>query len=394
LVSFAIIFSQDRLIPSFVEILNYYSISESEVKLTYVLYFSGSFIGSLSSFYLLQKWTTQKNILLGLLLAALASLVVMISPHPWVFLVSRATEGFGIQLTANSMAPVISTMFDGNHPVTFFRRFSFRLTSAQVFSLCSASMSISGIIIPVISGLLTSTLGWHYLYLAFGILLIVLFSFTFKSPWDSIESHLIKEKDLSFAEKLRHIAHQKMFLGYCTISALCTMAIIYQIIAYSILFLEQLHINPAHFGFLSLLLGVTAIASVSIALKFAKLYEEPLRKWSLWAAPLCALILLIVNYKTLTLVGFIMPLMASNVCFGLFSPLLTAKTFNSYKDNPKLASSIYNSIQMIACILGSSVASLVNTQKPIYVLGTSVIFTLTIAISYWVLSKKDYQLIN
>lgn len=389
LIAFALVFSQDRLIPPFLEITDYYHLSEQEGKNSYIIYFFGAFISSISSFYLLQKLSSKYNLLIGLSTALLGCLLVTFIDNSHAFMISRALEGFGIQLSANTIPPMITVVFNGKNPTYFLKRFCYSFTSAQVFSLFSCSMSVSGVIIPAVAGFLSQALGWKSLYSIFIGILGLLFIVVYKASLEEVDPYLQQEKSIPFKEKLAHLLHRKYFLGYCAVSFLCTILIIYQIISFSIVFLEDLDFTPGNFGLLSLVLGATSIISVTVTLKFAKKYEEVLRKLSICCAPFFSVVLVAWNFNGLHLLSYVIPLTFSMLCFGLFSPLLTAKTFASYQDNPKLASSFYYITQMIGSVIGSTLSSMINTQNYTNVFLCSLILTLSISLSYLWISYND-----
>ena len=389
LLAFAIIFSQDRLIPPFLQITEYYHLSEQEGKTTYIIYFAGAFLSTLSSFYILQKLSSKTNLLMGLLIALSGCLLVLLIDNRYTFMASRALEGFGIQLSSNTIPPMITTIFNGKTPTHFFKRFSYSFTSAQVFSLFSCSMSVSGIIIPALAGIITQSIGWKPLYWVFMAIIGLLLIIMYKAGLERVDPYLQQEKSLSFKEKINHLLQKKYFLGYCLVSSLCTILIIYQIISFSILLLEQLHLTPGNFGMLSLLLGLTSLISVGITMRFAKKHEERIRRLTICLAPLFPCMLLAWNIDHLALFSYVTPLVFSMLCFGLFSPLLTAKTFASYQDNPKLASSFYYITQMIACIIGSTLSSLISTKYYMNVFLCSLIVTACIAITYIWISYQE-----
>lgn len=193
LIAFSLVFSQDRLIPPFLEITDYYHLSEQEGKNSYIIYFLGAFISSMSSFYLLQKLSSKYNLLIGLSTALLGCLLVTWIDNRHTFMISRALEGFGIQLSANTIPPMITVLFNGKTPTYFFKRFCYSFSSAQVFSLFSCSMSVSGIIIPAVAGLMTQALGWKSLYWIFIGILGLLFIVVYKASLEEVDPYLQQE---------------------------------------------------------------------------------------------------------------------------------------------------------------------------------------------------------
>jgi MFS family permease len=386
LVSFAIIFSQDRLNPMLVVIFQYYAISLAKTKLSFVVYFSGAFLSSLSSIYLLQKWSTQLNFLLGLFLAFLGALAVCLSSHFYVFLISRGIEGFGIQLSASVITAAIAMAFNGKNPVTIHKKLTLYPTSAQVFSIGSTVMTWSGITVPALAGLIGSLYGWLSLYYAFILLIVAVFLVSVSFKWSFVKD-LPKKEHLFMKEKLRKILGHERFLINAIIASLLTVLIIYQIISFSLLFLDNLKMHPGHFGLLSFFLGGSSLISSYLCLRYAKAHEELLRKIAFCSLIFFLVLMLLLNLKHLNLLTFVFPLAGASISLETLVPLMAAQSFASYKMNPKLASSFYNSFQMIACICGAILASLIETTRFQVVFGVAILLSIIVAGLYFFVLK-------
>lgn len=389
LLCFGIVVSQDRFLPFVLEIGRYFQVNSEPVRFSFSIYFTGAFIGNLFSVIFFHKYGAKNTLLGGLLLSAASVILFLIFPTFSMFSLTRGIEAFGYQLAATAQASLVATYFNGKNYIRISLKRKWYLTSGQIFSISSQVLCIGGIIVPAIAGYAGEFLGWISLFWMF--LLVALSTFLLikpSIPGNATAENQSKAWNLLF-EGLKLASKDSSFLKNCFISFLITLMFIYQLTAYPYLFLKNLQLSPSHMGLVSLGIGSVALLGSGVCLKYAKRHEGLLRRNALILIICANGLLLLTNVKELSLLSFIIPLAVVSFAQEIIAPLQTAITLQSHSRDTNIGASFFNLFQMVACIVGSLLATTISVQDYHMVIIVPLFLSLLIGGSYLWINRKE-----
>ncbi|OGT30390.1 MAG: hypothetical protein A3E87_01520 [Gammaproteobacteria bacterium RIFCSPHIGHO2_12_FULL_35_23] len=286
-------------------------------------------------------------IIMGVSIAALASLWSVFTTHINIFLLSRLVQGIGAAACIGIGRTIITDVLSGHKLAT-------------VGSYFSMLTSLSPLLAPTLGGYIQHWFGWQANFILLSaILLITLFIYIIFCPETNqhINAHAFRLNSL--CNNYLQIARNKAFLIYTLIAGIgISIGIVYAT-ASSFIFQTEFHLSPVAYGWLGVIVGVAGMLGKFMGATMIRFFGMNRTLSIGFIFPLIGGLLLLV-------IQFLGALSVSHVMVGIFIAILgqffilpntLAGAMQSFPTMKGAAGALYGSSQtLISFLTGALVA--------------------------------------
>ncbi len=325
----------------------------SSVGLTLSSYFIGISAGQLLYGPLLDKYGRKKPLYLGLLLYILASIGCVVTQNIDHFIVLRFFQAIGsCAATVASMA-MVRDLF----PVS---------ENAKVFSLLMLVVGASPMIAPTVGGYVTSSVGWHAVFIiltVMGILMLLATIFWLPNSFKPDTSLSLKPGPI--IRNFWKVAMEPQFYTYTLTGAIAFSALFAYVSASPKVFMDVYHVNDKTYGWIFAALSVGFIGSSQVnTLLLRKFTSVQILPVALAVQSVVGLFFVLGAMNGwLGLWATLVLLFVLLCCLGFVNPNTAALALAPFERNAGSASSLLGALQMGVGALASVFVSLDETNS-------------------------------
>ncbi len=340
-------FSIDMYLPGFPAVARDLGTDIEHVALSLSSYFVGISAGQLLYGPLLDRFGRKKPLLFGLALYAAAAIACAFAPSINALIALRLLQALGACAGMVAGRAVVRDLFHVNE-------------TAKIFSTLMLVMGIAPIIAPSIGGIVTSTLGWRYIFLLltlFATAMLVTVARFFpesKSPDASVSLRI----DAVFHE-YRIILRTPSFVTYAVAGGLVSAGMFAYISGASFVFMNVFGFTAMQFGQFFAVNAFGLVAGSQLNTLWLRKRKSaqivPIVGGALFAVTIA---LSASNYLTGgSLTGTIVSLFFYLPLLGFMNPNTAALSLAPFTKNAGSASALLGAVQMLA---GAGASALVS----------------------------------
>ncbi|MBP6459408.1 MAG: multidrug effflux MFS transporter [Crocinitomicaceae bacterium] len=367
--------SIDMYLPAFPSIAKGLNTTVASVMLSLSSFFIGISLGQLLYGPLLERYGRKKPLYFGLALYAISSLACATALSVETLIVFRFFQALGGCVGMVASRAMVRDLFDVKD-------------NAKVFSTLMLVIAVSPIIAPSLGGLITTYIGWRYIFVMLIIVIAAIIAgiyFLLPDSKGPDPSYSLKPTAIlsSFSSIIKH----PQFALY-TFSGSVASAGLYAFISGSpYVFLEIFKVTEQHYGWVFAFVASGLIGSSQLNSIFLKKYKsEQIIKVALYFQSFVAIVL-----ASTALFGFselystILLIFLYLCCQGFIFPNASALSMAPFGHNAGNASALMGFIQMSLGALMSAMVSVLHNESTIPMTGVmafcSVLASLIFAIS-------------
>lgn len=367
--------SIDMYLPAFPSIAKGLNTTVASVMLSLSAFFIGISVGQLLYGPLLERYGRKTPLYFGLALYAISSLACVTAMSVETLIVFRFFQALGGCVGMVASRAMVRDLFDVKD-------------NAKVFSTLMLVIAVSPIIAPSLGGLITTYIGWRYIFVMLIIVIAAIIAgiyFLLPDSKGPDPSYSLKPTAIlsSFSSIIKH----PQFALY-TFSGSVASAGLYAFISGSpYVFLEIFKITEQHYGWVFAFVASGLIGSSQLNSIFLKKYKsEQIIKVALYFQSFVAIVL-----ASTALFGFselystILLIFLYLCCQGFIFPNASALSMAPFGHNAGNASALMGFIQMSLGAFMSAMVSVLHNESTMPMTGVmafcSVLASLIFAIS-------------
>ncbi len=367
--------SIDMYLPAFPSIAKGLNTTVASVMLSLSSFFIGISLGQLLYGPLLERYGRKKPLYFGLALYAISSLACATALSVETLIVFRFFQALGGCVGMVASRAMVRDLFDVKD-------------NAKVFSTLMLVIAVSPIIAPSLGGIITTYIGWRYIFVMLIIVIAAIIAgiyFLLPDSKGPDPSYSLKPTAIlsSFSSIIKH----PQFALY-TFSGSVASAGLYAFISGSpYVFLEIFKVTEQHYGWVFAFVASGLIGSSQLNSIFLKKYKsEQIIKVALYFQSFVAIVLASTAlfgiselYSTILLIFLYL------CCQGFIFPNASALSMAPFGHNAGNASALMGFIQMSLGALMSAMVSVLHNESTMPMTGVmafcSVLASLIFAIS-------------
>lgn len=335
-------------LPGFRAIAEDLHTNVSRVGLTLSSYFIGISVGQLLYGPLLDKYGRKKPLYIGLLVYILASAGCVVTQNIDHFIVLRFFQAVGsCAATVASMA-MVRDLF----PVS---------ENAKVFALLMLVVGASPMIAPTVGGYVTSSIGWHAIFIILTVMgILMLLASIFWLPGSYKPDASLSLKPVPILRNFFQVARVPQFYTYTLTGAIAFSALFAYVSASPKVFMDVYHVSDKAYGWIFAALSVGFIGSSQVnTLLLRRFTSVQILPVALTVQSVVGLVFVAgVMNGWLGLGSTLALLFILLCCLGFVNPNTAALSLAPFERNAGSASSLMGALQMGTGALASVFVSL------------------------------------
>ena len=348
-------FSIDMYLPGFPAIAKDLHTSIASVSLSLSGFFIGISVGQLLYGPLLDRFGRKKPLYIGLAIYILASLGCAYAKSIDALIVLRCIQALGSCAAAVASIAMVRDLFPVNE-------------NAKVFALLWLVVGVSPMIAPTIGGYVTSTYGWHSVFLVLMLLgLLNLLASIFALPGSYKPDTTISLKPKPIIMGFIAVLREPQFYTYAFTGAVAFGGLFAYISGSPLLFMNIFAVSEKTYGWIFAFLSIGLIGAGQVNTQMLKKYSsEQLIFGALICQAITGVVFLIGSMNGwFGLTETILLLFIFLSCLGFASPNASALTLAPFTKNAGSASALMGAIQMGLGTLASVAVSLFDTHSSV-----------------------------
>lgn len=366
-------FSIDMYLPGFPAIAKDLGVTVDQVSYSLSSFFIGICLGQLIWGPLLDKFGRKKPLYIGLSIYLVASICCALSTSIEALIAFRFFQALGSSIGVVAPRAMIRDIFPVNE-------------NAKIFSYLILVLGLSPILAPTAGGFITSTFGWHTVFITLCIIgAIILLFVIFFLPESSTPDPSYSLKPKSIFPKFIGVLQVPQFVIFTLVGAFSSSALFAYLSGSPYVFMNLYNQSEQHYGFIFSIIAAGLILCSQLNNILLKKYTslQILKVTSLLQACIgLALVLgttfhILELYSTITLIAMFLS------CQGFTFPNATALSLAPFSKNAGTASALSGSIQMGFAALASGAVGLLNPQSAIPMVSVMLIFASFAVFSLW-----------
>lgn len=335
-------------LPGFRAIAEDLHTNVSRVGLTLSSYFIGISVGQLLYGPLLDKYGRKKPLYIGLLVYILASAGCVVTQNIDHFIVLRFFQAVGsCAATVASMA-MVRDLF----PVS---------ENAKVFALLMLVVGASPMIAPTVGGYVTSSIGWHAIFIILTVMgILMLLASIFWLPGSYKPDASLSLKPVPILRNFFQVARVPQFYTYTLTGAIAFSPLFAYVSASPKVFMDVYHVSDKTYGWIFAALSVGFIGSSQVnTLLLRRFTSVQILPVALTVQSVVGLVFVAgVMNGWLGLGSTLALLFILLCCLGFVNPNTAALSLAPFERNAGSASSLMGALQMGTGALASVFVSL------------------------------------
>ena len=348
-------FSIDMYLPGFPAIAKDLNTSIARVSLSLSGFFIGISLGQLLYGPLLDRFGRKKPLFIGLVIYILASLGCAYTQSIDALIVLRCIQALGSCAAAVASIAMVRDLFPVHE-------------NAKVFALLWLVVGVSPMIAPTVGGYITSTYGWHAVFLVLMLLgLLNLIASVFGLPGTYKPDTTISLKPKPIIMGFITVLKEPQFYTYAFTGAVAFGGLFAYISGSPLLFMKIFAVSEKTYGWIFAFLSIGLIGASQVNTLMLKKYSsEQLIFGALTCQAITGVVFLIGSVNGwFGLTETIILLFIFLSCLGFASPNASALTLAPFTKNAGSASALMGAIQMGLGTLASVAVSLFDAHSSV-----------------------------
>jgi len=352
--------STDMYLPAFPQLEKDLHGAPGSAQITLAAWFIGLTIGQMTQGSLSDRFGRRAPLLAGTAVYTLASAGCALSPDIPIFSAFRVLAALGGSASAVIPRAMVRDLADGH-------------AAARMLSRLILIMGVVPILAPAAGGAVLAFAGWRIIFWAamvYGLVAMLL-------VWFFLPDTLPKDRRVvlgigGLLQRYALVATERSFLTHALQASLAMGAMFIYLGGSPIVFIEQYHVSPTHYG---MLFGLNACGFIG----GTQISSRVLPRFGANRMLHGVMILLIAAVLILTwdafsgfggLFGIIIPLFLTLGCMGLMMPVATVSALSRHAAHAGSASALIGTWQFaFAALAGFSIGAIYDgTARPMAVL--------------------------
>ncbi len=352
--------STDMYLPAFPQLEKDLHGAPGSAQITLAAWFIGLTIGQMTQGSLSDRFGRRAPLLAGTAVYTLASAGCALAPDIPIFSAFRVLAALGGSASAVIPRAMVRDLADGH-------------AAARMLSRLILIMGVVPILAPAAGGAVLAFAGWRIIFWAamiYGVVAMLL-------VWFFLPDTLPKDRRvvLGFGGLLQRyalIATERSFLSHALQASLAMGAMFIYLGGSPIVFIEQYHVSPTHYGMLFGLNACGFIGGTQISSRVLPRFGANRMLHGVMILLITAV--LILTFDAFTglggLFGIIAPLFLTLGCMGLMMPVATVSALSRHAAHAGSASALIGTWQFaFAALAGFSIGAIYDgTARPMAVL--------------------------
>lgn len=368
--------SIDMYLPAFPEISKEFNVPMSSVELTLAVFFVGLAIGQMIYGPLSDRFGRKKPLYVGLLIYIVSSFLCASATNINSLIIFRFMQSLGSCAGMVISRAIVRDMFPPQD-------------SAKVFSTLMLIIGAAPILAPMLGGVVTQYLSWHWLFYILVILSsLSLLGVHFYLPETRGEdnSFILRNVFKTYA----HILFDKKFMGYALAGGCAQAGMFAYITGSPFVFIEYFGIPAEYYG---LLFGVNAFALIGFSQVNARLVHhyslQKILKFVFSIVLFLSLALIVAGLVGKNYLSVAIPLFFFIGSLGMIFPNTVASALSDQGKNAGSASALIGTLQFTLAALSSAIVSYFHATNAVVMTSVMGIFgILSFAFYYGIVVKK------
>jgi len=352
-------FSIDMYLPGFPDIAKDLDTTVATVSLSLSSFFIGISVGQLIYGPLLDRFGRKTPLYVGLILYVLTSTGCALAASSHQLIILRFLQALGSCAGMVASRAMVRDLFPVNE-------------TAKVFSQLMLVIGVSPIIAPTAGGYLTSTLGWHSVFVALTILVALILALVyFYLPESKKPDKNFPLKPAPILKNYVSVVKEPQFITYAFTGALASAGLYAYISGSPFVFMQLFHASERLYGWIFAIIagGLIACSQLNSLLLRTKKSEQII-KVALLLQSITGIFLFVASaFGWLNMFGTIATIFIFLCCQGFIFPNSSALSLAPFTKNAGSASALLGTIQMSIGALSSAMVSFLNNNTSLPMTG-------------------------
>jgi MFS transporter, DHA1 family, multidrug resistance protein len=356
-------FSIDMYLPAFPAIANDLQAEISQVTLSLTSFFVGVAVGQLFLGPLSDRYGRKKPLLLGLALYVVASVGCVFARSVHALIVLRVVQALGGCAGMVISRAMVRDMFSGSE-------------IAKVFSLLMLVMGVAPILAPTVGGLVTTTLGWRYIFVVLtliGLSLLIISARVLpetRQPDTSISLH-----PLQVLREYFSVLRESRFATYALTGSLASAGLFAYIAGSPFVFMKLFGISEQHYGWVFGMnaLGLITASQINRVLLRKRTSAEIILRASTLQFIFGLLLAMSTRMHLIGFAGTFLFIFGFMMMQGFVFPNASALAIEPFTRNAGSAAALLGGLQMTSGAIASALVSYLHNNTALPMTGVMAI---------------------
>lgn len=360
-------FSIDMYLPGFPAIAKDLETDVATVSLSLSSFFIGISAGQLIYGPLLDRYGRKKPLFAGLVIYIVASLGCVFANSVHLLIGLRLFQALGGCAGMVAARALVRDIF----PVE---------ENAKVFALLMLVIGVSPIIAPTLGGYITSTLGWHYIFILLAFMgLAILTAAWFIMPDGRQPDTSLSLRPAPIIKNFYSVLKEPQFITYSLTGAAASAGLYAYIAGSPYVFMELYKVSERGYGWIFATIAGGLITCSQLNSLLLRTYRsEQIIRIATFCQSMVGLVLFVTTilnvldvYSTIALIFVFL------CCQGFIFPNSSALSLAPFTKNAGSASALLGSIQLGIGTLSSAMVSILNDHTALPMTEVMAVSTLT-----------------
>lgn len=352
-------FAIDMYLPAFQSIANDFGATTAQVSLSLSSYFVGLSGGQLFYGPLLDRYGRKRPLYVGLLIFIFSAILCIFSKSTETLVVWRFIQAIGGCAAGVASMAMVRDLFTLKE-------------SAKIYSLLILILGASPLLAPTIGGYLTSTLGWHSIFIVLAIMgFLLLLAIKFLLGESHTPDPTVSLRPKPIFNNFILILKDRQFYTYAFSGAIAFSGLFVYLAGSPVIFLDTFKVSAQVYGwiFATIAAGLIGTSQFNVVL-LKKFTNEQLVLYAMSAQLVIATVFFIGSYlEVFNLAGTVLMLFLFLCSFGLTNPNAGALALAPFSKNAGSASALLGFLQMGTGAIASSMVGLLGIKEVFPIAG-------------------------
>jgi DHA1 family bicyclomycin/chloramphenicol resistance-like MFS transporter len=347
-------FAIDMYLPAIAQIARDLSTTPAKVSLSLSSYFVGLGAGQLFYGPMLDRYGRKRPLYAGLLLFIFASIGCLESTTVDALIAFRLLQALGGCAAQVDAIAMVRDFF----PVE---------ESSRIISMLILVLGVSPLLAPTVGSLITTTLGWHWIFLLLAIIVAVIMMVVARLlPEGHQPDPTISFKPAAVIASFLEIFQHAQFRTYALAGAFSFCSLFVYVAGSPIIFMDMYHVSPRQYGGIFALLSVGFIGGNQLNIWLSRRHHDrKLFRIALYCQTLVGVAFLIAVLAGCGLVATIVLLLLFLSCVGISYPNAAAIAMAPFTRNAGSAAALLGFLQLGTGAAVSAGVGLLNARDSV-----------------------------
>lgn len=346
-------FAIDMYLPAFPRIATDFGTEVARVALSLSSYFIGLAAGQVIYGPLLDRYGRRRPLIAGLALFVLASIGCLVADDIESLIALRFLQALGGCVAQVGAVAMVRDFF----PVE---------QSSKIFSFLMLILGLSPLLAPTVGGFVTTTWGWHWVFILLGLIALILLAVTvFLLPEGHEPDPTVSLRPRAIFNGFLEILRDPQFFTYALSGALAFAGLFAYVAGSPIIFMNVFALTASQYGAVFAVLSVGFIGASQVNVALLRWFRsEVIYQWTLVAQAAVGVIFAVGAwndwYGLEATVAFLFLFLA---CVGFTNPNAGALALAPFSRNVGSASALLGFLQIGFGALASAAVGVLKTER-------------------------------